>query len=131
VTSLDKRQCELRAGVKFGHQAFAELEWLAEYCVLYANPGAEGLWAPLFMASDFRPTMATDQQQALHVLVAGVQALWRASGGEGKTGAWYDKADAERNGPLVRLLGSMFEQVGVKPPSARTLRRAIQSVNNS
>jgi hypothetical protein len=129
---LNKQRCELRAGVKFSDKAFAELEWLAEYCELYSDPGAEGRRAPSFMAPHFRSATTTNQQQALHALVAGVQAVWRASGGEGASGTWYDKADPNRNGPLVRLLGSMFEQVGVKrPPSPRTLRRAIQSINNS
>jgi hypothetical protein len=129
--SLNKQRCELVAGVKLSDEAFTELEWLAEYCVLYADPGAEGRQAPLFMAPDMRPSTTKNRQQALHLLVAGVQVVWRDSGGKGGSGAWYDMRDPERNGSLVRLLGSMFEQTGVKPfPSPRTLRRAIRFINN-
>jgi hypothetical protein len=81
------------------------------------------------MAPDFRPTTTERKQQALHELVAGVREVWRASGGV-SSGAWYDMGDAERNGALVRLLSSLFEQSDVPPPSARTLRRAIKLLCN-
>jgi len=127
---LDKQRCERVAGVKFSERAFSELEWLAEYCVPYADPGAEGRTAPLFMALDFHPSTTDNQKQALSDLVKGVQELWRVAGGKG-SGTWYDLKDPDRNGKLVGLLSSMFEQVGVRqPPSARTLRRAIEFANN-
>lgn len=126
MKALNKQQCELRGGVKLSDAAFAELVFLAEYCEMYADPGAAGRRAPLFMAPDFR---TADNLQVLHELVTGVQEVWRASGGQGN-GTWRDNNDRDRNGALVRLLSSMFEQVGVKSPSPRTLRRAIQVLNN-
>ena len=126
---LDKQRCERAAGRRFSDEVFARLQWFAEYCELYADPGAEGLRAPLHMMPDFRANTTANQQQALHELVAGVQQVWRDSGGAG-SGDWYDMNNAKRNGKLVRLLTSMFKQARVRVPSARTLRRALEAVRN-
>ena len=82
------------------------------------------------MAAAFKPPLKqTERQHILRDLVRGVQDTWRDSGGKGK-GTWYAKDDKDRNGDLVQLLLTMFEQTGVKPPAARTIRRALQQVNN-
>src|SRR5688572_5923744 len=130
---LDKRRCELVGGVRFSNEAFRELEWLADYCLLYADPGAEGRTAPAFMAPHFREPSNENRQRALHILLLGVRTIWRASGGTG-SGTWYNREERDKNGRLINLILSMFVQMGVGPPlppSARTLRRALQEIDNS
>lgn len=115
---LNQDRCERALGVKLTSGAVADLADLAEYCVLYADPGAEGRRAPLFMAADFRSPLTPPQRaDVLLRLVEGVAEVWRSNGGTKR----------ERVGRLVR---SLFKQAGMTVPAARTLRRAVQTVCN-
>lgn len=96
---LNRQRCELMSGVTFSDEAFADLEELARYCVRYADPGAEGRQAPLFMSPDFRPATTEFRLEVLHELVMQVQILWRQSSGV-RSGTWYNKSIPSKNGPL-------------------------------
>jgi hypothetical protein len=120
-----KRRCESRTGLTFNDAQLADLQELTRVCAHYADPGAEGRRAPLFMAEDWRPTT---QHEVLCALVELVEDVWREAGGKG-AGSWFDLNENDKNGPLVRLLFELFKFGGVnKPPSPRALRRALQRV---
>ena len=87
LVRLNKMRCELAAGVTFDARAWEELEWLAEYCVLYADPSVEGQRAPLFMMKHFKPPPLSGverKQRAdiLPMLAQRVAEVFHASGGK-------------------------------------------------
>jgi hypothetical protein len=114
---LDKTKCQEAAGLRFSPAAVATLNDLADYCELYADSGSEGRSSPLFMMADFRSPSRHDRAALLAALVEGVTEVWRASGGTKR----------ER---LTRLMRSLFEQRGLRPPPASTLRRAVRAAYN-
>lgn len=122
LVRLDKKRCERAAGVEFDARAWVELEWLAEYCVLYANSGAEGRRVPLpvakFMMEHWSEPLTREQRaDILPMLVAEVAEVWRTSGGT-------------KRELLTRLVKSLFQQAGVRLPAARTLRDAVARFYN-
>jgi hypothetical protein len=115
---LNKEQTERAAGVKFDPRAWSKLQSSAEYCELYADPGARARRAPLFMMKDWgSPHTRRERADIRMRLVAQVSDTFHASGGTNR----------ER---LTRLIVSLFKQAGVRPPAARTLRQAVASATD-
>jgi hypothetical protein len=107
--------------VQLGDDGVEELkELLTIYAERNADPGAQPLWDP----SDIKPVQR-QEPDALRALVEAVWFVWREHGGKGHGARW--DTDPLVQGPFVRLSQELFHQAGIKPPSARTLRRALQS----
>lgn len=128
LSDNERNRLNTVARVTFSDKAVAELEELLPAFADYADPAAKGRKAPLFMAPDWRPDLP--QSSILNALVVLVETIWRENGGQGH-GARWDK-DSDKHGALVCLLQELFAHAGVrKPPSSRTLRRAIQAARQN
>lgn len=115
-----RRRIDLVTGLKFSDRDVAELVECLDICRDYADPGAAGRQAPLFMARHWPPPKPF---KVLCGLVGIVEDVWRDNGGKGH-GVRRD--DDGKQGPLVRLLQELFKFAGARPPRPRTLRDAIQ-----
>jgi hypothetical protein len=120
--SLNRARLELVSGARFGDDGVEELQ---ELFTMYTERGADLTPMP-FWDPDHIVPVAQQESRALRALVEGVWMVWLEHGGQGHGGRW--DVDPDVNGPVIRLLQELFQQNGIKPPSARTLRRALQAV---
>jgi hypothetical protein len=120
---LDRHRLELVSKAQLGEDGVEELRHLVTiYAERNTEQGVKSFWSP----ADITPVQQ-QEPTALQALVEAVWFVWRERGGSGHGGRW-DK-DKHKHGAFVRLLQELFDQAGIRKPSARTFRRALQSVH--
>jgi hypothetical protein len=119
---LDRRRLEQVSGARLADDGVEELkELLTIYAERSADLRTQSFWKP----EDITPVQK-QEPTALQALVEAVWRVWQEHGGKGHGGRW--DADPLVQGPFIRLMQELFHQAGLKQPSPRTLRRALQSI---
>ena len=122
---LDRVELEKAGKLQRGALGDAGVEELRQLLVTYKERNAVQEVRPFWSPDDITP-IQQQEPVALRVLVGAVWEVWREHGGRGHGGRW-DK-DELVHGAFIQLLQTLFEQADIKQPSARTLRRMLQSV---
>ena len=118
--SLNRKRLEKVGGVTLSVREFAELN---DVVTLYKQTQSE---LPLHMADHFIGIQLHKQgAEKLRAVTQFVWFIWRDAGGSGHGARWDD--DPLIQGPFIRFMQQLFHDGGMKEPSARTLRRYLQS----